>query len=391
MVVMIVVSVTASTTGLLLTGASYTVAASSGSLPGTITIYSYSSKLPLTSIIPISLSMEVGRLPGVKEATPEALAPVLVDNQVLILRGMNLTAFAEIYHPLFLSGGLGNAANYTVFLGATVAMQLLLRAGSPISIIGLMSNHNVTMTVGGIFRTGTVLDDEIVSEIQTGQLMRGLGSDQASLVSATITPSSFNASSLVNLLNASGSQTGKRTGYIQNSIITSGLVGIGSYLAGNPSEAVGQVLSRAIGLSQNVLWALVAIVSICSVLSIYYSVSWMLEENSGVIQLLNSMGMARRGILLRLLLLTLMLELIATSAGYLLALLVSRALAAQLGISILFHSIMIPNSPQVFALSVGSVALLLTVSLFRSGTFNLKEGNIAKQNFDSLETFEDTM
>lgn len=389
--VLIVVSVAASTTGLLLTGASSTVAASSGSEPGTLTIYSSSSKLPLTSIVPISLSTEVGRLPGVKEVTPEAVAPVLVDNQVLILRGMNLTVFADVYHPLFLSGGLGNAANYTVFLGVTAAKQLLLRSGSPISIIGLMSNNNVTMTVGGIFRTGTVLDDEIISEIQTGQRLRGLGSDQASLLSATIEPSSFNTSSLVNLLNESSSRSSNKTVYIQNTLITSGLVGIGSYLAGNPSQAVGQVLSRAIGLSQNVLWSLVAIVSVCSALSIYYSVSWMLQENSGVIRLLNSIGMTRMGILFRLFLLTLMLELLATSAGYLLALLISRALAAQLGVSILFHSIIISNNPYVLALSVGSVALILIVSLFRSGTFDLKADNVPGKNFDSLETVEDTI
>jgi hypothetical protein len=364
--VLLFVSIASSVTGLLLSDATETVAASGGMLPNnTFVVYSSSSKLPITSVLPLSLSNNLSMIPGVIQVTPEAFAPVLANGKVFILRGMNSTSFAELYKPNFISGGLGNAVNYTVFIGSTAAKQLAAYSGAEITLHGIMSNHNETLTVGGIFNTGTVLDDEIISGISTAQSMRGIGEDQASMLVVRVNQGIFNASSLDRLFE--GKTTGNQNGgaNVVNSALSLGVVGIGSFLAGNPSQAASVVLSRAIGVSQDVLWVLVITVSVCSILSVYYGASWTISENLDVLRLLNWLGMTRRGLIIRILTLFLALAAVSSLVGYLASTMLTRLLASVFDLSVIFQPIVLYNNPFVFPLTLVSLSTLMAVSVMK--------------------------
>ena len=364
--VLLFVSIASSVTGLLLYDATETVASSGGMLPhNTFVVYSSSSKLPITSVLPLSLSDNLSMIPGVTQVTPEVLTPVLANGKVLILRGMNSTSFAELYKPTFISGGLEDAASYTVFIGFTIAKQLFTYSGAKITLHGIMSNYNETLTIGGIFKTGTVLDDEIISDITTAQALRGIGGEQASILVVSVNQSNFDASSLVRLFEGKTAGGKSSSTNFVNSALSLGVVGIGSFLVGNPSQAAGEVLSRAIGVSQDALWVLVVTVSVCSILSVYYGASWTISENADVLRLLNWLGMSRKGLIFRILTLFLVLAVISSFMGYLASTMITGFLVTAIDLNVLFQPIILYNSPVVFILTLFSISTLLTVSVMK--------------------------
>ena len=89
------VSAVTSTTGLLLMGALSTVPYSIGERNNVIALYSNSSQLPQTSLIPIQLAANLSSAPGVQIVSPEALATVAVNGQIIYLRGMNMSLLKE--------------------------------------------------------------------------------------------------------------------------------------------------------------------------------------------------------------------------------------------------------------------------------------------------------
>ena len=98
------VSAVTSTTGLLLMGALSTVPYSIGERNNVIALYSNSSQLPQTSLIPIQLAANLSNAPGVQIVSPEVLATVAVNDQIIYLRGMNMSLLKELDSSTLVSG-----------------------------------------------------------------------------------------------------------------------------------------------------------------------------------------------------------------------------------------------------------------------------------------------
>ena len=109
-----------------------------------------------------------------------------------------------------------------------------------------------------------------------------------------VDPSMFHFSSIQNLLGGSETNSTSNTNNaLQNLPITS-ITNIGQYLVGNPLDAMGQILSRSIGLSETALWALFLVVFTASILSLYYSLAWGIKENFGFFSVISALGITRR-------------------------------------------------------------------------------------------------
>ncbi len=274
------VAAVTSTTGLLLMGALSTVPYSIGERNNVIALYSNSSQLPQTSLIPIQLASNLSSVQGVQIVSPEALATVAVDGQIVYLRGMNMSLLRDLDSSTLVTGAWPNdQVGSSAMVGQRLANRLHLTAGENITIQSSFGNFSSPLTLSGVFSTNDALNDELIAQLPIGQMMRLSTNSYVSIIRMKVDPSMFHFSSVQSLLGGSETNsTSSTSSALQNLPITS-ITNIGQYLVGNPLEAMGQILSRSIGLSETALWALFLVVFTASILSLYYSLAWGVKEN----------------------------------------------------------------------------------------------------------------
>ena len=179
--------------------------------------------------------------------------------------------------------------------GQRLANRLHLTAGENITIQSSFGNFSSTLTLSGVFSTNDALNDELITPLPIGQIMRGSTDSYVSIIRMKVDPNMFHFSSVQNLLGGSETNSTSNTNSaLQNLPITS-ITNIGQYLVGNPLDAMGQILSRSIGLSETALWALFLVVFTASILSLYYSLAWGVKENVCLFSVISALGMTRRG------------------------------------------------------------------------------------------------
>jgi ABC-type lipoprotein release transport system permease subunit len=365
------VSVVTSTTGLLLMGASSTVAYSIGTRNNVIALFSSSSKLPQTSLLPIQLAANLSSTPGVQIVSPEALAPVAVNDQIIYIRGMNMSLFTQIDSPTLVTGTWSNdQLNGSAMAGQRLANRLHLTAGTNITIQSLYGNFSSTLTLSGIFRTNDALNDELITQLSVGQIMRGTPNSYVSIIRLKVDPNTFHFSSVQGILGgAETNQTSSQSNMLATLPITS-IANIGQYLVGNPFEALGQILSRSIGLSETSLWALFLVVFIASILSLYYSLSWGVKENSCLFSVLTALGMTKRGKVGLFSAFAASLALVFGVLGYSLANAMLMAFTNTGELQVLFHTMVISFNPLVLLFSV---TLIVSTVLASAWKINFEE------------------
>ena len=188
-----------------------------------------------------------------------------------------------------------NELDISAMVGQRLANRLHLTPDENITIQSSFGNFICTLTVSGVFSTNDALNDELITQLPIGQMMRDSTDSYVSIIRMKVDPSIFHFSSVQNLLGGSETNsTSNSNSALQNLPITS-ITNIGQYLVGNPLDAMGQILSRSIGLSETALWALFLVVFTASILSLYYSLAWGIKENVCLFSVLSALGITRRG------------------------------------------------------------------------------------------------
>jgi len=354
------VSAVTSTTGLLLMGALSTVPYSIGERNNVIALYSNNSQLPQTSLIPIQLATNLSSAPGVQIVSPEVLATVAVNGQIIYLRGMNMSLLKELDSSTLVSGAWSSdqLSNGTM-AGQQLANRLHLTTGENITIQSSFENFSSSLTLSGVFSTNDALNDELITQLPIGQIMRDSTSSYVSIIRMKVDPSIFHFSSVQNLLG--GSETNSA---LQNLPITS-ITNIGQYLVGNPLDAMGQILSRSIGLSETALWALFLVVFTASILSLYYSLAWGVKENFCLFSVLSALGITRRRKVGLFAAFAATLAFIFGILGYSLANGLLMIFANMGDLQVLFHTMVVSFNPLVLLFSVALIVSTVLVSAWR--------------------------
>ncbi len=366
LICVLTVSAVTSTTGLLLMGALSTVPYSIGERDNVIALYSNSSQLPQTSLIPIQLATNLSSVPGVQVVSPEVLATVAVDNQIVYLRGMNMTLLKDLDIAKLVSGAWSNQElNASVMAGQQLANRLHLTPGDNITIQSSFGNFSSILTLSGVFSTNDALNDELITQLPIGQIMRDSTEYYVSIIRMEVDPTVFHFSSVQNLLGGSETNSTSNTNTaLQNLPITS-ITNIGQYLVGNPLDAMGQILSRSIGLSETALWALFLVVFTTSVLSLYYSLAWGIKENVSLFSVLSALGMTRRGQVGLFSAFSAALAFVFSILGYALANAMLMVFANNGGLQVLFHTMVVTFNPLVLLFSVALITSTVLVSVWK--------------------------
>jgi hypothetical protein len=370
------VSTLTSTTGLLLMGALSTVSYSIGNRNDVIALYSNSSQLPQTSLVPIQLAENLSSIAGVQIVSPEALATVAVNDQIIYLRGMNMSLFREIDKPTLISGAWPDyQLNISAMAGQRLATRLHLTAGENIAIQSSFGNFNCTLILSGVFGSNDALNDELVTQLSIGQIMRDSTNNYVSLIRMKVQPEGFHFSSVQSLLGGGETNnTSSTSATLENLPITS-ITNIGQYLVGNPLDAMGQILSRSIGLSETALWALFLVVFAASILCLYYSLTWGAKENVSLFSVLSALGMTKRGQFDLFSTFSIALALCFGILGYFLANAMLMTFANMGYLQVLFHTLVVNFNPWVLLFSVTLIILTVLTS-----NWKIKFGEIQNEN-----------
>jgi len=360
------VSAVTSTTGLLLMGALSTVPYSIGERNNVIALYSNSSQLPQTSLIPSQLAANLSNAPGVQIVSPEVLATVAVNGQIVYVRGMNTSFLKELDSSTLVSGAWSNdQLSNSTMAGQQLANRLHLTAEENITIQSSFGNFSSTLTLSGVFSTNDALNDELITQLPIGQIMRDSTSSYVSIIRMKVDPSTFHFSSIQNLLGGSETNSTSNTNSaLQNLPITS-ITNIGQYLVGNPLDAMGQILSRSIGLSETALWALFLVVFSASILSLYYSLAWGVKENFCLFSVLSALGITRRRKVGLFSAFAATLALFFGIVGYSLANGMLLIFTNMGELQVLFHTMVVTFNPLVLLFSVALIVSTVLVSAWR--------------------------
>ncbi len=249
--------------------------------------------------------------------------------------------------------------------GQRLANRLHLTAGENITVQSSFGNFSSTITLSGVFNTNDALNDELITSLPIGQMMRGTTENYVSIIRMKVDPATFHFSSIQNLI--TGSQTNSTSnsnGALQNLPITS-ITNIGQYLVGNPLDAMSQILSRSIGLSETALWALFLVVFTGSILSLYYSLAWGVKENFCLFSVLTSLGITKRRKVGLFSAFAATLALVFGILGYSLANGLLMVFTNTGYLQVLFHTMVVSFNPLVLLFSVALIVSTVLVSVWR--------------------------
>jgi hypothetical protein len=358
LVILVAVSAASTVTGLMVSEVPTALASIVGTGGNVISVYSNVSRLPETSTVALSALPKLESLLGVTIVSPEVLSPALANDEVVFVRGVNVTSFMALDHPVLVRGLWPNGSVNTVLVGSRLAGNLKVNPGDSISLASFEGGPSHQVVVSGIFQTNTARDDELITNLGLAQQIRGVDGGTVSLYRVEIDPSRFNSSALLVALGANQSSGAVPGGQATQILPTSVLLTAGKYLVGEPVQAVDMILARNLGLSESSLWSLVVVVVLCSALAVYYGALWTLDAYSPLFNLLGSIGMSRRRKTGYLVLIVGLGSLVACLIGFVAGFYGLVYVSGALSVKVLFHSF-IPT----FNLGAALAAILLPTAI----------------------------
>jgi hypothetical protein len=356
-VVFLVVSVAASTTGLLLYSSSSALLSPLGGGGGVAVIYSNSTRAPETGSVPASIAVNASGAAGVRAVLPEVLSIVSVDGSVAFVRGTDVPAFVQLEHAT-LASGAWPGSNGSLAAGEWIASRLGLRAGENVTLFSLQTNRSFSFVVSGVFSSPHPYDYELVTTTGEARAMAGLRADRLTIVRLFV-DSSFNGASLYRYLTPKGGGHGGGQPLPNLNLLPVGAV------SGSGSTIVDQLLVRTVGLSLDLLWAIVVVVVSASLLMLYFGISLLVGECYQTVSTFISLGMSKRRAASLLSALTALSGVSAGAAGYFVSyLLLSAGVASP---EVLFQPLSVQPELGVLALSASfpaAVTLLFLPAAF---------------------------
>ena len=287
----------------------------------------------------------------------------------MFLRGITSEALTYLYKPRLVEGELILANQYAL-LGIRAAKLIGVKSDDTIVVNGLVANVSRTMMVEGIFETGGALDDEIVTNISTGQFFRGFSKEFVS----TIIVKGILPDVRASIMGQIG--VNDTTDSVKNMFTDWARLMPASTIASAPETksvtlGIEDILSRSISFSQSIIWTLMSIVLGASSVALYYSVSWTLIDSLPTIMILRAVGFSKTKVAAMLLLETMIVSLVAGVLGYTVGYTSILSASESNALRIFFHTIVPSFRIDVFlALAILPVALILMFLLinFRSAS-----------------------
>ncbi|MBS7605671.1 MAG: ABC transporter permease [Candidatus Bathyarchaeia archaeon] len=171
-----------------------------------IAVYNPKSETPYTGLVPAFLAERLAGVKGVLAVSPEVMAPCILNGEAVFLRGIMPEGFARLNVVKIVEGEFLNRSDInSAVVGENIAKRIGLKVGGNIFLLGVLADRYVELRVKGIFRTGSMLDDEILAPLHVGQWLRGASYNQVTLIRLKIDGSTMALSEIYRVVIAKAS------------------------------------------------------------------------------------------------------------------------------------------------------------------------------------------
>ncbi|MEM0453141.1 MAG: hypothetical protein QXO98_00575 [Sulfolobales archaeon] len=320
-------SIAVSMTGLYVLSVSATLARSlTLNTEGGVLIYSSVSRAPHTGLISNMVDRLVG-VEGVLELSPEVLTPVMINNDVVFLRGLNLTVLDKFVNYSLI--GCLPRNDDEVLVGIRLSKYLNISVGQILDVVSIPAGSRVRIVVSGMFESNTPLDDEVVSNLSLSQKLRGVGSNYVTLIRVKVSNPCVGGKCL--------------SGFVDGLRSTGTPLKVVGKLLDNRSlsdvELVDEFLGRGISLSSTLLWASMLLVLAVSTSIIYFGTLWSMNTLAPIVEVLRSIGLSKVRLASTLILKILIVGIASGVSAYLISFLILNAILTTMPVSIILHRI----------------------------------------------------
>ncbi|HLI46653.1 MAG TPA: ABC transporter permease [Geobacterales bacterium] len=149
--------------------------------PSDIIVYDINAKTPATSRLPLSLYTRLISIDGVEAVSPETIVFTLVENNLVIARGIDITQFTKFYDLKIVDGNnLTLNDTDSVLVGLNLAKKLGINIGKMLTIAGIGTSELLEVKVKGIFEVNNEYDEEILMPLFLANILGGLPNDYVS-------------------------------------------------------------------------------------------------------------------------------------------------------------------------------------------------------------------
>ncbi|MFW9852362.1 MAG: hypothetical protein ACFFDS_05440, partial [Candidatus Thorarchaeota archaeon] len=135
-----------------------------------LVIFNPQASTPYTSILPLELAETIKTVYGVIDVSPEVMTAAVYKDKAVYFRGVDINKFSEFTDIQYIEGyKLDENDTFEVSIGINFAERNNLELGDYFVIFSTRSDSAIELKVKSIFRTGTILDDEIIAALWIGQ------------------------------------------------------------------------------------------------------------------------------------------------------------------------------------------------------------------------------
>jgi ABC-type antimicrobial peptide transport system permease subunit len=169
----------------------------------TILIYNSNAASPITSSLPINLYDKIAEIKGVLAVSPEIVSLTQYNDNIIIVRGIDVTLFSKLQKIEILEGRNLNVKDGTVgIVGKKLSEKLNLQVNQSLLLHASLSNKILEIKIVGKFKTNTILDEEILVPLFVASWLNGYTSDYVSFFRVKIDYKETNMEEINKIINS---------------------------------------------------------------------------------------------------------------------------------------------------------------------------------------------
>jgi len=336
-----------------------------------VAVYNRKSRTPFTGLVPMYLASKIASIDGVLTSSPEALAPCILRGESIFVRGVLPDEFCKI-NPLTIVAGemLDKNDLNLATVGNRLAERLRLNVGERLLLLDVQKDRYLELTIKGIYESKSAIDDECLVPIYVGQWLRGTDYNHVTIIRAKIDKEKIGPDEIFDEIADEASvpspSEGGDGGW-QNVVLPPERT---SFDVDDVSVKEAQIFMEEYlekyGVTRDALLILSVLVFFFASASVADATRTIMIQHMYEIEVLSSIGASRRTIRIDLFLKMLGWSLVSSTVGIILATATLALIQLKGYPQILSHKVFFQLDPQVVAINIFLVFILVALSMLRT-------------------------
>ena len=331
-----------------------------------IVVYNPKCKTPITSSVPAYLAEKLAVLGGILASSPEAMAPCLVNDEAVFLRGIIPESFVKVNPIKIVEGSpLDLTDAGSVIVGVKAAEKLGLQLNQKLLFQGVLADEYAELEVKGIFKSDSIMDDEALAPLHVGQWLRGMDYGSVTIIRLKIDRTAVTASEIFEAVKAEAEQPASQPGQGQEPTQEPIMPWAMRHFSLEEASKFMKSYMERYGVTKEALLALSVTVFLFSSLTIILASKTVVTQHSGEINVLRSIGASKGLLKIDIMIKLLPSVLAASTMGMLAASAILTVIQGCGYLRVLSHTVPFNLEPAVIALNIILPAALVSISILR--------------------------